>query len=99
MTIHIQLHHTNMHAIHIIIGQYTTVALCVLHVLCDILPRAWSLGVWGELASRKRLFNPPPQFSRLGTQGPALVLLFCVVLFVCVLHYGDEGGYFFLFFL
>ena len=47
-----------------------------------MLPRAWSLGVWGELASRKRLFNPPPQFSRLGTQGPALV--FCVVLFVIV---------------
>ena len=25
------------------------------------------LGVWGELASHKRLFNPPSQFSRLGT--------------------------------
>ena len=23
------------------------------------------LDVWGELASHKRLFNPPPQFSRL----------------------------------
>ena len=22
--------------------------------------------MWGELASHKRLFNPPPQFSRLG---------------------------------
>ena len=31
------------------------------------------LGVWGELASHKRLFNPPPQFSRLGTQCPALM--------------------------
>ena len=27
-----------------------------------------TLGVWGELASHKRLFNPPPQFSRLGIQ-------------------------------
>ena len=26
------------------------------------------LGVWGELASHKRLFNPPSQFSRLGIQ-------------------------------
>ena len=25
------------------------------------------LYVWGELASHKRLFNPPSQFSRLGT--------------------------------
>ena len=24
------------------------------------------LDVWGELASHKRLFNPPPQFSKLG---------------------------------
>ena len=32
----------------------------------------------GELASHKRLFNPPPQFSRLGTQGPAPMLC-CVV--------------------
>ena len=29
------------------------------------------LGVWGELASHKRLFNPPPRFSRLGTKCPA----------------------------
>ena len=35
--------------------------------------------MWGELASHKRLINPPPQFSRLGIQGPALVLL-CFVL-------------------
>ena len=34
--------------------------------------------MWGELASHKRLFNPPPQFSRLGTQGPAPMLC-CVV--------------------
>ena len=41
--------------------------------------------VWGELASHKRLFNPPPQFSRLGTQGPALVLLcFVLCLLLCV---------------
>ena len=29
--------------------------------------------MWGELASHKRLFNPPPQFSRLGTWCPALM--------------------------
>ena len=39
------------------------------------------MNVWGELASHKRLFNPPPQFSRLGTRSPALVNL--VVQFVC----------------
>ena len=68
----------------------------MLHVLCDMLPRTWSLGVWGELASRKRLFNPPPQFLRLGTQGPALVLLCFVLccLLLCV-HCGDGGRYFF----
>ena len=32
--------------------------------------------MWGELASHKRLFNPPPQFSRLGTWCPAL--MFCM---------------------
>ena len=41
------------------------------------------LGVWGELASHKRLFNPPPQFSRLGTQCPAVMS--CVIC-VCVLY-------------
>ena len=42
----------------------------------------------GELASRIRLFNPPPKFSRLGTQCPALmcifVCVFCMVFEVCV---------------
>ena len=37
---------------------YTFVSACVLR----------HLGVWGELASRKRLFNSPPQFSRQGIQ-------------------------------
>ena len=45
-------------------------SLCGCHCLwCGV----WILGVWGELASHKRLFNPPPQFSRLGTQCPALM--------------------------
>ena len=36
--------------------------------VCCVCPWFWGhLGVWGELASHKRLFNPPPQFSRLGT--------------------------------
>ena len=41
----------------------------------------WTLGVWGELACHKRLFNPPPQFSRLGTWCPAFVCVlggFCI---------------------
>ena len=29
--------------------------------------------MWGDLASHKRLFNPPPQFLRLGTWCPALM--------------------------
>ena len=33
----------------------------------------WTLG---ELARRKRLFNPPPQFSRLGTWCPAFVYMY-----------------------
>ena len=32
--------------------------------------KVWILGVWGELACHERLFNPPPQFSRLGTWCP-----------------------------
>ena len=44
------------------------------------------LGVWGELASHKRLFNPPSQFSRLGIQVsyysffPVLIMyIMCIV--------------------
>ena len=37
-------------------------------ILCCVCLCVWGhLGVWRELASHKRLFNPPPQFSRLGT--------------------------------
>ena len=39
--------------------------------------------VWGELACHKRLFNPPPQFSRLGTWCPAFVCV-CMCMCVCV---------------
>ena len=50
------------------------------------------LDVWGELASHKRLFNPPPQFSRLGIMvSLRLIFMFlvcdvhiCVLLFVWV---------------
>ena len=50
--------------------QYT---LC--YILCflyggDGFCVIWPLGVWGELASYKRLFNPLLQFSRLGTWCP-----------------------------
>ena len=58
------------------------------------------LGVWGELASHKRLFNPPPRFSRLGTQCPALMSCH-VYLCMCVLYgyFGvcEYGGGFYLY--
>ena len=44
------------------------------------------LDVWGELASHKRLFNPPPQFSRLGilvSLRPIFIFLVCDV-HICV---------------
>ena len=51
--------------------------------------------VWGELASRKRLFNPPSLFSRLGILVPLDYLAynymyFCVLLvsFDCEFFYG-----------
>ena len=50
----------------------------------------WTLGVWGELACHKRLFNPPPQFSRLGTWCPTL--LCATVLFVSVYVPGWRMG-------
>ena len=42
--------------------------------------------MWGELASHKRLFSPPPQFSRLGTWCPALMscMNVCECVFMCV---------------
>ena len=56
------------------------------------------LGVWGELASHKRLFNPAPQFSRLGIQCPALVSCH---LYLCMCFVWDlwiyVGGGFYLF--
>ena len=42
--------------------------------------------MWGELASHKRLFNPPPQFSRLGilvSLRPIFIFLVCDV-HICV---------------
>ena len=52
-------------------------AVSVVVTCCEV----WALGVWGELACHKRLFNPPPKFSRLGTWCPAFV---CVYMYVCV---------------
>ena len=51
------------------------------------------LGVWGELASHKRLFNPPPQFSRLGTQCPALMSCH-VYLCMCFVWIYVGGGFY-----
>ena len=62
--------------------------------------KVWTLGVWGELACHKRLFNPPPQFSRLGTWCPTF--LCASVCLVCVFGWRDGGwrvtSFFFFFF-
>ena len=64
------------------------------------------LGPWvcGESWAHKRLFNLPSQFSRLGTQGPALLLSFvfwclcfgllmcCASLWLFVLFMVGGGG-------
>ena len=60
-------------------------AVSVIVTCCEV----WTLGVWGELACHKRLFNPPPQFSRLCTWCPAFVCMYvyvcvCVCVYVCV---------------
>ena len=56
--------------------------------------------MWGELACHKRLFNPPPQFSRLGTWCPTF--LCASVCLVCVFGWRDGGwrvtSFFFFFF-
>ena len=62
------------------------ISLCVAS-LCYLLFLFYvrALGVWEELASHKRLFNPPPQFSRLGIQCPILCcIIVCLSLFVVV---------------
>ena len=49
--------------------------------------------MWGELASRKRLFNPPPQFSRLGTRDLLpCCLVWCCMFCVFVILVCDRGG-------
>ena len=57
--------------------------------------------MWGELACHERLFNPPPQFSRLGT-GVQTFLYKCFGV-SCMYLDGGMGGrrvatYFFAFF-
>ena len=64
------------------IVQFLTVWLSLLVV--------WSLdaGCVGEMASRKRLFNPPSRLSRLGTQCPALMSCHVYVCFVLMDIWG-----------
>ena len=66
--------------------------LCIVPIFFVVVCcKVWTLGVWGELACHKRLFNPPPQFSRLGTWCPTF--LCASVLFVlCVYLDGGMGG-------
>ena len=49
---------------------YIFMCIYLLFIVCC---KVWTLGVWGELACHKRLFNPPPQFSRLGTWCPTYI--------------------------
>ena len=56
--------------------------------------------MWGELACHERLYNPPSQFSRLGTWCPTFfVQVFCLSP-VCTWMegWGEEGGYLLLYF-
>ena len=62
-------------------------AVSVIVTCCEV----WTLGVWGELACHKRLFNPPPQFSRLGTWCPAFV---CMYVYVCVCVFGGLSSFY-----
>ena len=76
--------------------------LCIVTVIVVVCHSVWTLMyeggsgiiiiycVWGELACHKRLFNPPPQFSRLGTWCPTL--LCATVLFVSVYGWRMGGG-------
>ena len=65
--------------------------------LCNIFVvvccKVWILGVWGELACHERLFNPPPQFSRLGTWCPNLFCTSVLLSPVCTWMEGwGRGG-------
>ena len=42
--------------------------------------------MWGELASHKRLFNPPPQFSRLGILVSLRPIFYAIFNFLCVMY-------------
>ena len=46
-----------------------------------------------ESWASKRLFNLPPQFSRLGTRGPASFYVFCVVVCAFCMYLGGGSGY------
>ena len=51
---------------------YIFMCIYLLFIVCC---KVWTLGVWGELACHKRLFNPRPQFSRLGTWCPTYIIM------------------------
>ena len=54
----------------------------------------WTLGGLRELACYKRLFNPPPQFTRLGTWCPTFL---CASVFVLCTLMGGVGELFHLY--
>ena len=48
--------------------------------------------MWGELASRKRLFNPPSQFSRLGILVSSSALCFLMALTIVQSYMYNNYG-------
>ena len=67
-----------------------SLCICMVYCHCGCSLWGWTLGVWGELSCRKRLFNPLPRFSRLGTWCPTF--LCANALFVlCVCTWVEDG--------
>ena len=64
--------------------------LCIVYIFFVVVCcKVWTLGVWGELACHKRLFNPP--VLKAGHLVSYLFMCKCVVCLVCVLGWRDGG--------
>ena len=67
--------YTRVHVLYVYFDTYIHVHVNFEVVSCCLFIVWGHLDVWGELASRKRLFNPLSQFSRLGILVSSSVLL------------------------